>query len=153
MKYLHRCPTTLQNNNAYKYHPKCAKLKLTNVCFVKDLLLFLRGDEQFVHLFMSTFQAFPEATGLKANPTKSKAYFGGTTTQVQQCILEDTRFVEGQFPFKYLGVPLSSSKLLVNLCQPLIDKMVCKIQYLSTKLLSYAWRKHLVQSVPMIVTG
>lgn len=114
MEYLHRFLATLQNNNGYKFHPKCAKLKITNMCFAGDLLLFSRGDEKYVYLLMSIFQDFSEVTGLKSNPTKSKAYFGGTTTHVQQRILADIRFVEGHIPFKYLGVPLSSLKPTVN---------------------------------------
>ncbi|XP_058764760.1 uncharacterized protein LOC131638231 [Vicia villosa] len=39
MEYLHRCMAKLQDNSEYKYHPKCAKMRITNICFADDLLL------------------------------------------------------------------------------------------------------------------
>jgi hypothetical protein len=55
-------------------------------------------------------------------------------------------------PFKYLGVPLSSRKLTVHQCRPLIDKIVAKIRHWTAKLLSYAGRLQLIRSVLFAVT-
>lgn len=40
MEYLNRCVAELQNRVGFKYHPICAKLKITHVCFADDLMLF-----------------------------------------------------------------------------------------------------------------
>lgn len=54
--------------------------------------------------------------------------------------METTKFSAGKLPFKYLGVPLSSRKLTIYQCEPLVDRTVSKIRYWTAKLLSYAGR-------------
>ncbi|XP_058751357.1 uncharacterized protein LOC131624435 [Vicia villosa] len=71
----------------------------------------------------------------------------------QQTILRTTQFVEGKLPVRYLGVPLSSRKIYIAQCQPLIDKMTMRIQHWSVKLLSYAGRLQLINSVFMAISN
>lgn len=54
---------------------------------------------------------------------------------------------EGQLPFKYLGVPLSSQRLSVMQCQPLVQKILHRLNGWATKLLSYSGRVQLIKSV------
>ncbi|XP_058723307.1 uncharacterized protein LOC131595077 [Vicia villosa] len=153
MEYLHRYLGTLNSNSEFHYHPKCKKLKITHICFADDLLLFSRGDVESVKGLMQKFNEFSAATGLKANPSKCRIYFGGTSVIDQANIKEVTSYGLGQLPFKYLGVPLSSRKLTIHQCQPLIDRMLAKIQHWSTKFLSYAGRTQLVQSTLLAITN
>lgn len=134
MEYLHKCLTRLQENPNYNYHPKCAELKITNIYFSDDLLLFSRGDITSMQFMIKVFKYFSDSTGLEDNPTKCKVYFGGTTMQEKMKIRSTTWFDEVYLPFKYLGVPLISRRLNIQQCQHLIEK------YWSTKLLSYAGR-------------
>ena len=53
----------------------------------------------------------------------------------------------GTFPFKYLGVPLTTRKLSFTDCKPLIEKTVARIRSWSAKYLSYAGRIQLIKSV------
>lgn len=55
--------------------------------------------------------------------------------------------MEGELPFRYLGVPMSSKKLTVGQCIPLVEKTTTKIRYWSAKLLSYVGRIQLIKSV------
>lgn len=75
-----------------------------------------------------------------ANQTKSSVYFGGVNEGVQRVILQSSGFRKGEFPLRYLGVPLSPkkwSKLKIT------DRISCW----STKSLSYAGRLTLVKHV------
>lgn len=72
MEYLDRSLATLHDNPNFKYHPKCAKLRITNICFDDDLLTFARRDEGSVQIMMQVFKKFSNARGLKANPAKRK---------------------------------------------------------------------------------
>lgn len=54
---------------------------------------------------------------------------------------------EGHLPFKYLGVPISSQKLSVMQCQPLVQKILQKINCWATKFLSCAGRVQLIKAV------
>ncbi|XP_058759242.1 uncharacterized protein LOC131632512 [Vicia villosa] len=112
-----------------------------------DLLLFARGDSVSIQLLMQVFSKFSKATGLKANPNKCKVYFGGTNEVEKDTILNITGYEEGVLPFKYLGVPLSSRRLSINQCQPLVDKITARIQHWTAHLLSAAGRSQLVKSV------
>ncbi|OIT37314.1 hypothetical protein A4A49_65912, partial [Nicotiana attenuata] len=84
------------------------------------------------------FHQFTLVSGLQANLSKSEAYFGGVPTEGRQQILKLLGLSNGELPFKYLGVPLSTKKLSVLQWQPLIDKMTAKITSWNAKTLSYA---------------
>lgn len=85
------------------------------LCFADALLLFSRGYTMSVKLLNEAFQKFSATTGLKENMTKSQAYFGGVPCSVKAEILEVLGFIEGEFPIKYLGVPLSTRKQSMDL--------------------------------------
>lgn len=82
-----------------------------------------------IKMMMTTFNKFSTLTGLRANPDKCQVFFGGVCEQEQLAILDETSFVAGTLPIKYLGVPLASRKLSIARCQPLIDKMVKRNQH------------------------
>ncbi|XP_056691942.1 uncharacterized protein [Spinacia oleracea] len=53
-------------------------------------------------------------------------------------ILNVVSIHEGTFPFRYLGVPLSTKKLKYNQCRPLIEKVLARAKVWTVKHLSYA---------------
>lgn len=124
MEYLHRNLQQLKFMPDFNFHPKYERLHITNLCFAGDLLLFIRGDVGSVRLMMQKFKDFSTTTGLQASPTKFRIYFGGVEAHVRQLVMDATGFVEWIMPFKYLGVPLVTKKLTVNM--PLIDKILYK---------------------------
>ncbi|XP_058753184.1 uncharacterized protein LOC131626385 [Vicia villosa] len=153
MEYLHRCLKKLQCRPQFKFHPKCAKLSIINICFADDIILFTRGDTTSIQLIMEEVKGFSQAIGLKANPQKCKVFFGGVSIDDQTNILAITGFSAGNFPFKYLGVPITSKKLHIALYQPLIDRIVIRIQTWTASILSYAGRRQLIQSVLNAMTS
>ncbi|KAG5612493.1 hypothetical protein H5410_023774 [Solanum commersonii] len=48
-------------------------------------------------------------------------------------------------PFKYLDVPLSAKKLIINECMSLVEKIVARVRYWTSKLLSYSGRVQLIK--------
>lgn len=60
----------MQKNHDFDYHAKGGKLKLTNLSFVDDLLMFARGDKKSIKLMMSAFDNLFASMGLKVNPNK-----------------------------------------------------------------------------------
>lgn len=65
----------------------------------------------------------------------------------KQEILNTLGYIEGQLPVKYLGVPLSTRKLTIYQCQPLIEKITVRMRSWISRLLSYAGRLQFIQSV------
>lgn len=128
----------LSHDPNFNYHPRCQKLGIVNLCFADDLLMFTPGDPTSVKLLHEKFRKFSEATSLKANLRKSQLYCGGVKTEDKHEILISLGYEEGSLPVKYLDVPLSSKRLTVSQCRPLIDKMTCKVSSWTAKLLTYA---------------
>ncbi|XP_060202917.1 uncharacterized protein LOC132631352 [Lycium barbarum] len=100
MEYLTRLLKPLQQDKRYQFHPKCAKLKIIQLSFADDLLLFSKGDTTSVQLLMERFNHFSQASGLQANLNKCSIYFGGVKQVVQDQILAVTGMGKGELPIK-----------------------------------------------------
>lgn len=122
-------------------------MNIVQLSFDDDLLLFCRGDTISVQLLYQCFQGFSQASGLVANADKSSIFFGGVRDDIEQEILQVLGFSKGSLPVRYLGVPLSTKRLSLVQCQPLIEKMLGRIQSWTARFLSYAGRIQLIKSV------
>lgn len=144
MEYLNRCLLGLQQNKRFHYHPRCKKIGLTHVCFADVFLLFTRDDVSSVQQLMIVLDKFVVAFGLFANQLKSCVCFGGVNDAIKHEFLSITSMIEGQLPFKYWDVPLSAQKLNVLQCQPLVQRILQRMNNWATKLLSYVGRVQLI---------
>lgn len=116
---------------------RCKKLSLTRFMFADDLLIFARADTRSLQLIFDAFNKFSQAFGLEANLDKSILYLGGVSED-QRNMLQTVNMPLGIFPFKYLGVPLTTRKLFYHECKPLIDKTMEKVRAWFVKKLSNA---------------
>ncbi|XP_074296667.1 uncharacterized protein LOC141627085 [Silene latifolia] len=112
-----------------------------------DLLLFCKGDVQSIMTILRTFSTFSKSSGLNMSKGKSNAYFNGVNEDLRKDILQVSGLVQGNLPFRYLGVPIKTTRLNAQDCAPLIDKLMNRIRGVGTRKLSYAGRLVLVQSV------
>ncbi|XP_021774063.1 uncharacterized protein LOC110738014 [Chenopodium quinoa] len=147
MEYLSRCLCELGRVPDFNYHPRCERLAITHLMFADDLLMFSRADNCSVKLLFCAFQKFSQASGLVANLSKSEVYFGGITQAEQDTLLSELGMATGTIPFKYLGVPLSSKKLTIQQCKPLVNKITSRIKSWAVRFISYAGRLQLIKSV------
>lgn len=51
--------------------------------------------------------------------------FEGVPNATVTEILQETGFLKGMIPFKYLGVPMDSKKLTVDKCLPAFNRKFC----------------------------
>lgn len=107
-EYLWRCLQCDTSNPVLNFHPRCKKLNITHMMFADDLLMFSRADSNSVKIIFDAFSKFLEASGLAANLDKSSVYMAGVTNDEEQIIRVGLGMVKGSFPFKYLGVPLTT---------------------------------------------
>ncbi|KAL0315263.1 UNVERIFIED_CONTAM: putative ribonuclease H protein [Sesamum calycinum] len=98
-------------------------------------------------LISDTLNEFAALSGLKVNPAKSQIIFSRAVQQERQQILDYLGFQEGSLPVKYLGIPLTSSRLTIADCRPLIDKVDTRLAGWNNQILSYAGRLQLIKSV------
>jgi len=91
------------------------------------------------------FQHFCKVSGLFISFDKSVIYSVGIRPHELSHIQQLTGFSLGDFPFRYLGVPL----LWSNVCHyaPLLSKIIGLIQGWSKKSLSYAGKLELIRAV------
>nr|XP_009778610.1 PREDICTED: uncharacterized protein LOC104227925 [Nicotiana sylvestris] len=147
MEYLNRALKKLKDNPDFNHHPRCARNNITHICFADDLIRCSKADEVSIKLLLKSSNHFSEVSWLKANLEKSALYIAGVTREFKEMILEEMQFTLGELLFRYLGVPLSSKKLSVQQCMPLIEKITARINCWTTKLLSYSGRLQLLKSV------
>ncbi|KAK9681908.1 hypothetical protein RND81_10G036000 [Saponaria officinalis] len=110
-------------------------------------MVFVRGYVRLVTTVSDQLQKFALVSGLSANPEKSCLYFGGVGSDVQADILAATRFAVGDFPFRYLGVPLNDGRLNKTHFETLINKVQSALNKWSSHLLSYAGKIQLLNSI------
>ncbi|XP_021745343.1 uncharacterized protein LOC110711272 [Chenopodium quinoa] len=133
IEYLSRCLYELRLAPDFNFHPRYEKLSVTHMMFVDDLLMFSRADSISVNLLFQDFSKFSEALGFSTNLYKSEFYFGGISAEVETELRELLGVSQGYIPFRYLGVPLSSKKLTIAQCRPLVEKVTTRIQGLMDK--------------------
>ncbi|XP_062119168.1 uncharacterized protein LOC133832909 [Humulus lupulus] len=131
----------------FKFHPMCKSLKLMNLCFDDELVIFCKGSIDSVRLVQTTFQDFCDTSGLAANKNKSQIYFGGVDEANKQCMLAVVNIVEWSFPLKYLGVPLRPTKWKASDCGLNLKKIQLRLHTWASRHLSFARRAQLIQLI------
>ncbi|XP_062103381.1 uncharacterized protein LOC133814438 [Humulus lupulus] len=147
MEYLTRLLAHYSDKKGFGYHPLCKHIRLTNLCFADDLIIFCKGNISSVSKIHEAFSAFCASSGLSANKSKSHVYFGGVKDSIKTQILELLQMEEGSFPLKYLGVPLRPTKWKASDCGVILDKLNKKLNCWASRNLSFAGRAQLIHSV------
>ncbi|XP_057953935.1 uncharacterized protein LOC131148225 [Malania oleifera] len=137
----------LNDGKSFNFHPGCGELKITHLAFADDLILFSRGDYGSVKKLVDGLNSFSKCSGLKANPLKSTLYLAGLSSFDLENIKDLTGFQEGFFPFKYLEIPLASTRLNVTHYALLVSRIGNTIDSWPIKTLSYAGKLELINSV------
>ena len=117
------------------------------MCFADDLLMFCKAEKTSISLMQETFQKFSQSSGLQANADKSSIYIAGLNQRDKEDIAHMLGFNMGNLPFRYLGVPLSTKKLTIAQCLPLVENITQRVRCWSARMLSYAGRLQLIKSV------
>jgi len=111
MEYFTRLLKVVGSNPQFAYHPSCRSLRLNHFMFADDVTIFCKAHPQTLSIIHHTLMAFFHCAGLQANQEKSQIVFGGCTPTLQQQCLEAIGFKEGPQLMRYLGVPVTASRL------------------------------------------
>ncbi|XP_022849628.1 uncharacterized protein LOC111371725 [Olea europaea var. sylvestris] len=116
------------NDIDFNYHPKCGPLKITHLAFADDLMLFARGD-------------------VMLNILKSSLFTTGIHGELLEDILQLTHVLRDRMPFRYLGIPLASGKLKVELIRAVLQRVECFWLFIfpisatiTSMIVSYCWK-------------
>lgn len=115
--------------------------------YADDVIMFLHPKESDIQLVLKILEIFGKASGLKTNIQKSSVYpircGEEEVATLQECLPCEI----SSFPCKYLGLPLSLSKLSRNQTQYIIDKIADQLPGWKADLMTRAGRKVQVQYV------
>nr|GEZ60655.1 hypothetical protein [Tanacetum cinerariifolium] len=114
----------VEESGLFTYHRYCSNLDLINLCFADDLFIFSYEDVQSVTIIKEALEEFKCASGLVPSLPKSTAYFCNALNHIKLSILQILTFEEGCLSVKYLGVSLVSSRLMVQDCKELVEKIM-----------------------------
>ncbi|XP_071704100.1 uncharacterized protein [Rutidosis leptorrhynchoides] len=128
----------------FMFHPKCEQLEIINLCFVDNLFLFCQAYVNSVKVIKDALDEFKNCSGLTPSLPKSTAFFANVPSLLKAHILEVLPFDEGVLPFRYLGVPLVSSRLFYRDCKILVERVKKKVEDWKNKFLSFAGRVQLI---------
>ncbi|KAJ9544318.1 hypothetical protein OSB04_024025 [Centaurea solstitialis] len=120
--------------------PRCA-FKID----IKKLMIL--GDVQSVEVLKRALEFFRTKSGLSPSIEKSEVIFGNVPVDVRNNILNILPYGCGVLPIRYLGVPLSSVRLVNSHFNVLIQKVRARIHNWKSKTLSYGGRRQLILSV------
>ncbi|KAL2251922.1 UNVERIFIED_CONTAM: putative ribonuclease H protein [Sesamum indicum] len=130
----------IEQDMNFAFHWKCDDLRIFQLGFADDLLLFCRANTESVRVFKSGLDRFADWSGLRLNVEKSHIIISRSAQNVREELLAILGFQEGHLPMRYLGLPLISSRLSIADCQPLLSKIDTRINGWEELALSYAGR-------------
>ncbi|KAG7552176.1 hypothetical protein ISN45_Aa06g027810 [Arabidopsis thaliana x Arabidopsis arenosa] len=138
---------------SFGYHLGCEELKLTHLCFADDLLIFLDGTENSLRGVLSVLADFERMSGLSINVEKTSLFCSGLGERDLQHLTNVFHLKHVSLPVRYLGLPLSSRKLSVKDCDPLLYQIRKKLNSWTHRFLSFAGRLTLLSSVISDIIG
>ncbi|KAL0285647.1 UNVERIFIED_CONTAM: Retrovirus-related Pol polyprotein from type-2 retrotransposable element R2DM, partial [Sesamum radiatum] len=137
----------IDQDGGFKYHWRCEDLRLFQLGFADDLLLFSKADLSSVHLFKRGLLEFADLSGLQVNPQKSHIILSRSAAVYRDMLLPILGYQEGHLPLWYLGFPLLASRLTIADCKPILQKIDDRIRGWDGIMLSFAGRLQLIKSV------
>lgn len=126
---------------------------MSHLCFADDLLIFFDASSQSLQGIIEVMEEFYVFSGLKVSFGKSEIFYGGILEANQHQLAALLGLKVGKLPVRYSGVPLITGKLKFDDCLPLINKMTVRITSWSSRILSFAGRLQLIDSVLCSITN
>ncbi|XP_071712534.1 uncharacterized protein [Rutidosis leptorrhynchoides] len=84
-----------RNADTFRFHPRCDKMQIMNLCFADDLFLFSHGSVESVEVIHKAIEEFKKCSGLVLSLPKSTAYFTNIPSSIKHQILSIMPFEEG----------------------------------------------------------
>lgn len=153
MEHLSRVLKVVGGSEGFSFHPRCNKMKLNHLVFADDLMLFCKGDMQFIMTLKQGVDIFSSSLGLCANNSNSGIYLAGVDLEFRNKAAQTLDFTFESLLVRYLGMPFTSKRYTTADYAYLVDKMTSRIRSWYARKLSYIARLHLVNSILMSISN
>ncbi|KAF5475233.1 hypothetical protein F2P56_007063 [Juglans regia] len=118
------------------FHPVGAP-RITHLLYADDVVIFANASKRSIRCLIGVLNDYERWSRQRVNKEKSTIFFSKKLSLGRKReILAENGFVEGHFPFTYLGVPIVDGKLKASHFGPLLEKMGKKVSGLKCRLLS-----------------
>lgn len=115
--------------------------------YADDIVLFATPTTEDLSLITRILASFGEASGLRTNMPKSTVLLIRCPEDQVQQLQRDLEYELSFFPTKYLGLPLSLTRVKVSDLQPLLGKLADRLPGWKAALLDKSGRLILVRVV------
>lgn len=122
----------------FRHHWGYRSSSLAHLFFGDDVLLFAYADAKSSAILKSVVDEFSLMSGLKPNMPMSEIFIAGVDDDEKIYLQGQWGFNIGKLLFKYLGVPIVSTRFKYVHCRSFIDKVRAKAMGCSNNCLSYA---------------
>jgi len=130
---------------------------LTHLEYADDTVLFIQNTEQNIVNLKFLLFCFEEVSGMKINYNKSEVFTIGISKVESELIADAFNCKLGEFPMKYLGLPISYKQLSKKELGAPVGKVEKRLETWKCNQLSHGGRSILINSslssVPMYNMG
>jgi hypothetical protein len=113
---------------------------ITHLQYADDTLILIQGSDEDIANLKFLLMCFEDMSGLKINYHKSEVFVLGQRISERNVIANKLNCKLGNFPFIYLGLPISDRKLTLEQWLFLVRKLAAKIEPWVGRLLSSGGR-------------
>ena len=92
-------------------------MKLSHLAFADDLMMFCKGDMQFIMILRQVLEIFSSSSGLFANNSRSGIYLSRISNEFKNHAPSVLDFTFESLPIKYLSLPLTSKQYTAADCE------------------------------------
>jgi hypothetical protein len=101
---------------------------LTHLQYADDAIIMIKDNDTQIAKLKFLLMCFEDMSGLKLNFNKSEVIVMGRSPTRQQTIADYLNCKLGEFPFMYLGLPISDRKLSMDQWLFLVRKLAAKVE-------------------------
>ncbi|GKB66441.1 putative RNA-directed DNA polymerase [Tanacetum coccineum] len=120
---------------------------VSHLQYADDTIIFGECSRENARNLMNILKCYEEVAGLKINLQKSKLYGVGVEREEVERMARYMRCSAGEFPFTYLGLPISVNMRRVVAWNGVIESFKNKLSGWKAKTMSFGGRLTLVKSV------
>ena len=123
------------------------KVEVSHLQFADDTLLFMGANHSYFTKYLSILELFGSISGLRVNLKKSTILGINTDPVFLQNLADMSGCVVGEWPIKYLGLPLGGNPRKTEFWEPVLSKVAKRLGGWKKSFLSRGGRLTLIQSV------